>query len=75
MAKRKRKLTEMEKLPLPKRCECCGERDGSLNSRFLNSRNDTDEDDYDPDCGDWVCCECEQEAEIEHNEMEHPPYG
>jgi hypothetical protein len=40
-----------------KECECCHERPGETNSEFLfNSPQST------PECGDWVCRECEEEA-------------
>lgn len=44
-------------------CEACGKRQGETNSRYIFHSPMSD-----PDCGDWVCLECEQEAEQDHNE-------
>ena len=46
-----------------KLCESCGERPGETNSRILFHSPLSD-----PDCGDWVCFECEQAAEQDHYE-------
>jgi hypothetical protein len=46
-----------------KMCEECGARQGEINSRYL-FRNPLS----DPDCGDWVCLQCEQAAEQDHND-------
>ena len=45
-------------------CEACGKRPGETNSRYIFHSQISD-----PDCGDWVCLECEQEAEQDHNEL------
>ena len=44
-------------------CEACGKRQGETNSRYLFLSPISD-----PDCGDWVCLECEQQAEQDYNE-------
>ena len=64
MAK-KRKQKESLKSLRQKTCERCGERDGVLNSRFSHDNPKSD-----LDCGDWVCCECEEELEAEFHEDE-----
>lgn len=43
-----------------KECECCHERPGETNSEFL-----FDNPLSTPDCGDWVCGECEEMLKIE----------
>lgn len=49
-------------------CECCGLQPGETNSRYLfNSPLSNREED--PDCGDWVCQDCEAQAEEDHNDL------
>lgn len=43
-------------------CECCGINPGQLNSSYLFFSPLSDKEN-DPDCGDWVCEECERQAE------------
>ena len=45
-------------------CEECGKNEGETNSSF---KFDDDE------LGIWICHECEQEAEIEHNDPDNCP--
>jgi len=47
-----------------KLCESCHKRAGVMNSRYMFAGPLSD-----PDCGDWVCEECEQAAEQDHNEL------
>ena len=49
-------------------CECCGLRPGVTNSRYLFNSSLSDRE-ADPDCGDWVCAQCEAEAESDHDEL------
>jgi hypothetical protein len=43
-------------------CECCRERPGVMNSRYLFNSPLSDREEM-PDVGDWVCEICEREAE------------
>lgn len=49
-------------------CECCGKRPGQTNSSYLFNSPLSDRDE-DPDCGDWVCIECETQAEEDYREL------
>jgi hypothetical protein len=49
-------------------CESCGQRPGVTNSRYLFNSSRSDREEM-PDCGDWVCEDCEHEAA---EEAQHP---
>lgn len=44
-------------------CEACGQRPGILNSEYLFNAPFSA-----PDCGDWVCAKCEDQARKEAEE-------
>jgi hypothetical protein len=46
-------------------CELCGLRPGQTNSRFLFDSPLSNREE-DPECGDWVCQECEAVMEEEN---------
>lgn len=44
----------------PKECEFCHENPGVTNSMYI-----FDAPASSPDCGDWVCAECEEQLRVE----------